>query len=239
VNRTRPGSVWLASSVALVVVLGAGFGYRAAADRFGRVAGTARLARGTLSQIPMTIGEFRGEDVPLDEAIVEITDTQDHLNRSYNRPGSDSPVALFIGYGIHMRDLMPHRPEVCYPGAGWTLETTERISLPIQEEPPLWCRVHYFSRGGLATQHATVLNYYIIDGKFEADVSAIRSRAWRFDARVKYMAQVQVSAGADAARTSAGESVRAFAAESAPVIRAFLEDAVADAEQRAEADAGD
>ena len=222
----RMGGVWVAGGAGLAVLLGSGVAYRAAAARFGRTASTAALPRGTLEQLPTDIEGWTGASVALDEAVVRITDTEDHLSRLYSRSGGAETVSVFIGYGIHMRDLMPHRPEVCYPGAGWTLEASRPAELLLDDGSELRCRVHEFSRGGLDTRRVTVLNYYIIDGMLEADVSAVRSRAWRFDADVGYMAQVQISAAGDGLGRTAEDTVRAFAVDSASPIRSFLNEAV-------------
>lgn len=175
----------------------------------------------------MQLGDWTGREAPLDEAIVQRTDTDDHVNRTYMRSGGRKAVSLFIGYGVRMRDLMPHRPEVCYPGAGWTLDETRRIELTTDDGSILPCQIHTFYRGGLDLRRVEVLNYYIVDGRYCPDVSSLRSRAWKSQSGMTYVAQVQIAqvqiAGTARSLRGGGEElVRAFAVDSAPQIRSLL-----------------
>ncbi len=189
------------------------------------------LERGTISKfLPEEIDGWLGTDVPLGGSIIRNTDTDDHVSRAYTRAGSREGVMLFIGYGVRLRDLMPHRPEVCYPGAGWTLGQTRVTDLEL-DSGRLPCRVLTFSRGGLGSQRATVLNYYLLDGKYCPDVSLLRSKAWRPDAGVRYVAQIQITATDDALANSAASLVESFARDSASAVRDALQEAVASREQ--------
>src|ERR1051325_10495344 len=79
---------------------------------------------GTLARLPMNIGTWIGQDAPLSEDIIKATDTDDHVSRTYRRSSDNAAVGCWIGYGTRARDLMPHRPEVCYVGQGWTQQDT-------------------------------------------------------------------------------------------------------------------
>ena len=230
-DRAQAGcGLRVAVAVGLVLLLGSGAGYRLLAARLAGLTGAVPLARGTLTRLPREIGDWVGSDVALDERIVEATDTDDHLNRTYTRRAGRGTVALYIAYGVHFRDLMPHRPEVCYPGAGWLHESTLDTTIRTVEGRELPVQIHKFARGGLDARFITVLNYYDVDGQFCPDVSLLRSKGWRLKTQARYMAQVQISCvgdGLSAARVQ--EWVSTFAAEAAPVIRATLEEAVAEA----------
>jgi len=71
--------------------------------------------------------------VPLDEAIIKATNTDAHINRSYSRNNSLEFVSLYIATGVKARDLMPHQPEVCYTGAGWTRTDKSSKELPLSD----------------------------------------------------------------------------------------------------------
>jgi len=175
------------------------------------------------------LGDWTGRDVTLSDAVIRATDTDDHVNREYRRHDGQAAISLFVAYGVQLRDLAPHRPEVCYPGAGWTLVETLRPVLDA-DAGELPCRVYRFSRGGLDARELTVLNYYIVDGQYCPDVSLLRSRAWRFKLQAQYAAQVQVAcAVAVTQRVTPLEAVQAFAAVSASAIRNLLEEAVSNA----------
>ncbi len=84
-----------------------------------------------------------------------------------------------------------------------------------------------FSRGALLGERLTVLNYYLLDGKYSPDVTALRDHAWRFKAGLQYVAQVQIVSGDTVLGTNAESAVLDFAAASANAIRDLLTEAVA------------
>jgi len=232
-NGRRP--VLAALSVGMVLLAGAGVGHRLAAERYARPGTSDPLAPGTLAKLPLKLGGWTGQDVPLDEDTVSRTDTDQHVNRLYQRGGSMEAVSLFVAYGVRLRDLMPHRPEVCYPGAGWTLKDSQRAELPLEDGRTLPCQIQRFVRGGLEAKRITVLNYYIVDGSYCPDVELLRSKAWRLTSRGRYVAQVQITC-TDSVMNPDGEgSVRAFAALAAGLIRRLMPE---DTSAALEADAG-
>jgi len=218
-------SVVAAAAVAVALLLGSGIGHRQVAHYLSRPSGEAALAAGALAKLPLSIGSWSGRDVPLDASVIRATDTDAHVHRTYDR--GRTSVGLFVAYGIRTRDLAPHRPEVCYPGAGWTLQQAEPTRVSIDDASVLPCTVYRFSRGG-KDRHVTVLNYYIIDGRVCPDVSALRRRAWRGPGGVRYLAQVQITCSGDMLTDEAAAEAAtvAFARVAAPQIRALFPDAV-------------
>ena len=222
-NR-RSQAAAVAAGVAILVI--SGVGYRIAADRLGRVPRSNPLPPDLLADLPLRIGDWVGRDVPLEESLIRATDADGVVNRAYRNTVRGQSVGLFVAYGVRARDLMPHRPEVCYPGTGWTLGDSDAVELTPAAAPPLPCTIYRFSRGGLGERTITVLNYYVIDGRCAPDESHLRSKAWRGQGGVRYVAQVQVTCvGDNAVRPGdAEQAVRDFAAESFPHIRALLPD---------------
>ncbi|MEE9293584.1 MAG: exosortase C-terminal domain/associated protein EpsI [Phycisphaerae bacterium] len=223
--------------MAALLVVACGAGYRVLAAHFARPLDSVRIPTGTLARLPLTIGDWAGRDVPLDDRVIIATDTDDHVNRVYRRSPRES-VALFIGYGVNLRDLAPHRPEVCYPGAGWTLDRTQRLDVNTEGVADLAVQLHQFHRGGLATDRVTVLNYYIVDGRYCQDVSLLRSKAWRRSDEPTYVAQVEIVCARTVAADQAALIVQRFAADSAPLIQSLLASAVRDALAAADAEGG-
>jgi EpsI family protein len=207
-------------------LLASGMGYRLLAQYLDRPSDSVPLPRGTLARgLPLQIGGWQGKEVPVEESVLQAADCNDYVSRAYVR--RDEPVRLWIAYGVRARDLTPHRPEVCYPGAGWTLDDTRSVELPLGGGRPLECRLYRFSRGGFGSGEMVVLNYYIVDGQYCPDVSLLRSKAARGTSGIRYMAQVQITSSANGRLTpeTAGRSVQAFAADSAQAIRAVMPDA--------------
>lgn len=221
----RPTVSWLspyrvAVGIAAIMLLFGGFAYRAAADRFARPAGSVALPPGTLDRLPLEIAGWDGRDVPMDDAIIKATDADQVLNRAYRRRNAArQEISLFVAYGVRLRDLMPHRPEVCYPTNGWTLVNSTENEADLDEGVDLRYRVLQFQRGALSGRQITVLNYYIVDGEYSPDVELLRSRAWRPSAGARYVAQVQITGSG----RSAEQAVRAFAEASAPAIHALVD----------------
>lgn len=223
-NR-RP--VIVAGVAASFLMLVFGIGYRVLAARLAAPVNIAVLSAEELQRLPLEFGGWTGQEVPLDEAIVRATDTDAYINRRYSRRNNLESVCLYIAYGVKPRDLMPHRPEVCYTGSGWTLMDRSSMELPLSDGMKLPCSTFQFSRGALNTEKVVLLDYYIVDGEYCGDVSLLRSKAWRGAGAVRYVAQVQVVASVTTNLTadSAARIVSAFAAESAPLICRLFESA--------------
>lgn len=205
---------WLAGAVGGLVLIVGGAGYRVVAAQLDR-APAAPLPAGTLAALPLVLGDWCGRDVPLGESVVRAADVDDHVSRVYARPGQTLPINLFIALGSRARDLMPHRPEVCYPGAGWTLRRQAVESVVTSDGGELETTIYTFGRGDLGGRTLVVLNFFVVDGRPCRDVSLLRSRAWRGQASIRYMAQVQVVAAVEAwqAESAGVGAARDFAAK--------------------------
>jgi EpsI family protein len=188
------------------------------ASELQRVNTVPRLPPGTLEQIPLRLGEWRGREIQLDPRVVRATDTDDHVTRVYARPGSAEAVSLFVGYGVRLRDLSRHRPEVCYTSAGWTLERTTDLALRAADGSRLPVRTYWFSRGGLRTSWVAVLNYFVVDGRPVRDGGSLRWQFWKGTPDTRSVAQVQVACTGATDSEQAMGLVREFAVAAAPVV---------------------
>lgn len=221
-NTTR--SWYAACGAAMLLLLSGGVAFRGLSDYLTRPVDSMPLPAGTLDRIPFDIGGWVGKDVALDEQVIQATDTDALINRHYVASGGNGSVGLYVAYGIHGRDLAPHRPEVCYPGSGWTLIRTDDVLLKRPDGVGLECRVLTFSRGGLDNQNIVVVNYYIVDGVPSPSVELLRSKLSRGSAGIRYMAQVQLVCSTNPLVTVdiAKRHAIALAAESAAAIEAVL-----------------
>lgn len=72
-----------------------------------------------ITSLPMIMGNWVGQDVPVADDIVERSQTDAYINRVYENtqiPGEK--VSLWINYsntGLNLR----HSPEICLPSSGW------------------------------------------------------------------------------------------------------------------------
>jgi EpsI family protein len=204
-----------------------GVAYHVLAARLAVPVTITAVSSAELQRLPLQIGDWTGQEVPLDEAIVLATDTDAHVSRRYSRHGASESVWLYIASGVRARDLMPHRPEVCYTGQGWTLTDKQFVELPLSDGTRLPCNCFRFSRGALNTSNVVVLDYYIVDGQYCYDVSLLRSKAWRGSGTVEYVAQVQIVTSITAGLTadSVRRIVQTFAIDSAPLIYGLFDTA--------------
>jgi EpsI family protein len=216
------GPVIASFVVALGLMIGGGTAFRVLGSYLDRPTDTVPMTSEELGRLPMDVGLWHGRDVPMDDRVVRATACDAYVNRAYQR-GVDS-VALYVAYGVRARDLMPHRPEVCYREAGYSQRSSEEADLTLADGTTLPCRVYRFEKGGLGVQAVTVLNYYIVDGAYCPDVSLLRSKAAHGSAGVRYTAQVQITSSTDHQLSGGSEdrAVRDFAAEAASKIRSLL-----------------
>ncbi|UCD51801.1 MAG: EpsI family protein [Phycisphaerales bacterium] len=220
-DRAQVRPVIVAAAVASFFMLAFGAGYRLLAARLNGPVDAKPVAQETLDELPMHIGAWVGQDTPLPPEIIEATDTDAHVSRRYVKDNGREAVSLWIASGVQARDLMPHRPEVCYLGNGYTLVRQRDEKLTLSSGVTLPCNVMEFSRGMLNTEKVLVLYYYLVDGAYCQSVAQWRYQTFR---RVGYVTQVQVvapigdSLGVDAAQDMACE----FATDSAlPILKLF------------------
>jgi hypothetical protein len=199
-----------------------GWAYRTLAAQLDAPPTMTPIAPDALERLPMQIGSWVGNDVAIDEAVVRRTDTDAHVNRRYSR-GSES-LSLYVGCGTRTRDLIMHRPDTCYVGAGWARTSQVPRDVPLRDGATLPCTIFQFSRGTLnATEKLIVLHYYIVDGRYCQSVSEWRYAFWRLG----YVAQVQVVTSLETLTSDdAMRVISEFAANSAPQIQRLLMDCV-------------
>jgi EpsI family protein len=79
-----------------------------------------------LQGIPMSIGEWQGEDFFFTAEVLDVLKADETFNRRYmNRSGEE--VWLFIGYWKDQKyGAQPHSPLHCLPGSGWNIIRNER-----------------------------------------------------------------------------------------------------------------
>lgn len=109
-------------------------------------------ARVPLSSFPAQLGPWEGEDFQLDRETLDVLGRGDFLVRGYRdqNPASILPYAeLFIAYFPSQRagDTI-HSPKNCLPGAGWTPEFTDRVTLTLLGHEPFPANRYVIAKGG-------------------------------------------------------------------------------------------
>lgn len=87
------------------------------------------VPRAPLSELPYSVGDWKGQDDPLSPAVVSFLNVTDHANRVYVDPAR-IPVQLYIGYYASQRtgDTI-HSPKNCLPGSGWEPVSSGHIAI--------------------------------------------------------------------------------------------------------------
>ena len=190
----------------------AAIGYHATvlSGRATRVSAPTPLAR-PLAQLPMTLGDWHGEDVELSPDTVRVAAADACLRRDYRNP-QGLPVSLYIAYYGNVKDRVPHGPTVCYPYQGWHEGHNEMIALPtdVPAFPQLAVRKLVYEK---ADARVAVLYWYAANGQQQADTT------WqRFDSAFRdllghggaYVFQVMVTAPVTGSSESAFASLERF-----------------------------
>lgn len=220
-DNTNRRMVVVAAIAASFLVLIFGLTHRALVARLVVFENKTPIDPAALERLPLQIGDWTGQDVPVDEAIVDATGTDAHISRRYSRSSGLESVSLYVVCGVN---ALVHRPEVCYIAAGLTLTDRHSMELPLNDGTKLPCSVFQFSRGGLDPSKVTLLGYFIVDGQYCGYVSPLRSKAWRGSGTVDYVAQVQIVPSTETLTADSATSlVSAFAVDSALSIARLFE----------------
>ena len=90
-------------------------------------------------RIPLKFGRWRGEELPVGEAVVETLETDDVLMRSYTKDTGEKIVFAAV-FAMDNRRAA-HPPEICYRGQGWSVEgksnARHRVRTPASGYIPL------------------------------------------------------------------------------------------------------
>ena len=81
-------------------------------------------------QLPLSVDDWVGRDIDVDEQTLRILETEDVVMRDYTKEGSPH-VQMCIVYASNNRKVA-HPPEVCYKGGGWSLEEKKPVVLLTQ-----------------------------------------------------------------------------------------------------------
>lgn len=109
----------LPAALGLVAILSLSFfeGY-AMKDRWGTPGIDAMELSKRFDQVPLSIGDWQGEDLPVDEITRKTAGAIGYVSRRYVNLKTDQQVVLWLIVG-HSRDIVRHQPTVCYPSSGF------------------------------------------------------------------------------------------------------------------------
>jgi hypothetical protein len=110
-------------SIAVALIVGAGLVHGAWTSRWGQSAALAAIS-GKFSTIPMVVGDWNGTSRELspDERTPGATAS---LSRVYTNSSRGISVSILLIAGLPGK-VSVHTPDVCYSGAGYTLDSPSR-----------------------------------------------------------------------------------------------------------------
>ena len=99
-------------------------------DRWADTNVTALQQAELLRNVPMTIGNWHGEDMPVDETVRDTAGAIGAVSRVYRnvRTGESVDLWLIVGHG---RPISAHTPNICYRSAGFEMRAPESSLYPM------------------------------------------------------------------------------------------------------------
>lgn len=146
-----------------------------------------------LSQMPLELGAWRGEEFPLDEGIVATVAFDDeYINRRYTNALHGRAASVFVGYTGRPHKWLVHRPDICYPAHGWQRASETEFDLGTGTDSPVPCRLFEFTAIDPEQASLYVLSTFVVNGQFSSDTHVRNVRL--FADEPPYIARIQVSA---------------------------------------------
>lgn len=216
-NRSRgAASIWLASGLAMSVLIAAGVAFRIAEARFSQGIGEPIKLPVPLSNVPLKIGDWVGADVNLPSTTQDYMRTNfadDYISRQYVNRTASLWASLYLVYcSSRPAGILGHKPRVCYPGSGWIWDSTVESQVTTGSSRTIKCLIHSFHMPMPTFQQAYVLNFYVLNGRItlsEKEFSGILGRRPNLDGDpARYVAQVQITSGSEeSAKIAAGDMI--------------------------------
>ncbi len=213
-NEVKRGATTFGECMfACALLIVSGVVYRVVATRLDRLDDSFVLPV-PLKNIPLEIGDWQGQEVPLPEVIKKIAGNDDYLNRFYRNDSAGQWANIYIAYTANPRTMLGHRPQVCYPANGWEHVTTDEIVIKCAGSTEVPALVHRFRMPQSASE-VVVLNFYVLNGETTNDEKTFNSLRYRTPNIsgdiARYVAQVQISSVLEnSARAAAEEMAELF-----------------------------
>jgi EpsI family protein len=212
------GVAWVLAISLLIV---SGVAYRCAASFLDRVSDTPITLEKPLSSFPVQVGQWKGKEVEISASVLKVAGNDDYLSRLYVNESTGKWASVYVAYTARPRTMLGHRPQACYPSAGWISDSSDKSQFTTAGGREVDCLIHRFHKPAPDSSEVVIINFYILNGTVtnnEDKFAGIKFRTPNIDGNAaRYVAQVQVSSVVE-------NSVRAAAAELADLIISFFPD---------------
>src|ERR1035437_951506 len=90
-----------------------------------------------LKELPLSLGDWQGIDMPLTDHILAAAGVDDYLNRSYTN-ADRAGIEVYVGYYSSQKSgELIHSPKNCLPAAGWEWVRKGRIDVQLPDHGTL------------------------------------------------------------------------------------------------------
>jgi hypothetical protein len=102
-------------------------------DRLAGANVTAEQRAELLKNVPKNIGDWKGTDLPIDEAVKKTAGAVGAVSRQYRNARTGEVVDLWLIVG-HGRAISAHTPDICYRSSGFSARASENSVYPMMME---------------------------------------------------------------------------------------------------------
>jgi len=216
--KRRTGAVHscLAGILAVLLLIAAGVAYRAFASGMKDILGKPVELPVPLDQIPLNIGDWFGEDLPIPTTTREYMQTNfadDYVSRRYVNAKERIWADVYVVYcASKPAGILGHQPRICFPAHGWVADETTRSELDLRSGRRIECLIHRFHKPAPAYREVFVLSFWVLNGQItlsENEFAGFFGRRPNISGDpARYVAQVQISSTLEhSARSAAGDVV--------------------------------
>jgi len=220
-RRTGAVHICLAGLLAVLLLIAAGVGYRAFASGMKDVLGKPVELPVPLEQIPLEIGGWVGEDLPIPTTTREYMQTNfadDYVSRRYVNAKERIWADVYVVYcASKPAGILGHQPRICFPAHGWIHDETTRSELDLRSGRRIECLIHRFHKPAPAYREVFVLSFWVLNGQItlsENEFSGFFGRRPNISGDpARYVAQLQISSTLEhSARSAAGDLIETILA---------------------------
>ena len=178
-----------------------------------------------LSLLPTAVDGWRlADEIPVEEAILEMLGPDDVVNRVYRAPGQPD-LSFFVSYyRTQHRARNAHDPKVCLPGSGWNPTDSRTFDLtPADAKFPVTANYYVISRGG--NKAVVIYWFHTHRGGYAVEQSLKLARVYQtiVDKRSDMALVRVVVPAAQGGEQQAGEQAIAFARGIYPALLTYFQ----------------
>jgi hypothetical protein len=139
-------SRYLPIVLGVLVIVGLTIPQIVMSDRFASTNVSAAQRAELLHKVPKKIGDWIGEDLPVDPTVRQTAGAIGAISREYRNSRTNERVNLWLIVG-HARAISSHTPNTCYPASGFEQRARENSLYPMEfpgvPRAPFWTNTFF------------------------------------------------------------------------------------------------